>query len=122
MNGFDKDKFARAINRKLSEEGISVLGAARLIGIERSTFYRIRNAMGCADAENLLPICRWLNVPFEHFTTDEPGRVAFYESGKTLDKIEALINADANLEKCDRAKLIEIFRAQYQIITNLGKQ
>lgn len=121
MNGFDTRKLAAAVNRKIEDSGISASVAAREIGISNSTFYRIKNGTNCPDSNNLLPICKWLNEPFERFTTGESEKVTFYESGETLDKIEALIEADSTLTRSDRRKLIEIFRAQYKVLTSLAK-
>lgn len=113
-------KLVSSINRKLTDENLSGREAVRQIGIKSSTFYRILRGGGMR-TENLLPVCVWLNVPFERFTTNYLERATFYEDGETLDKIEALIFADPDLEESDKQKLNEIFRAQYQVITNLGK-
>ena len=109
----DREQFKDAINRRIKDKNLTGYQAARQIGISENTLHRMRHGKA-ADFNNYALICKWLGIPFEHFT----GKQILKGTGDTLTDIADAIAADSELPEDRKQCLIEIMTTAYQTLKN----
>jgi len=71
MKQFDTHRFARSIQRQMSESGLTTRPAAKKIGISPATLNRLVNGVFLPDINTLFAVCKWLGRGMEFFYTNK---------------------------------------------------
>jgi transcriptional regulator with XRE-family HTH domain len=110
------EELAASLKRLRRERGLTLRECGRQMGISASTLSRVERDIGKPDAEVLVRLSSWLNIPLERIIDccDEACPVVFFETESTPDIVEAHLMQDARLTR-ERAKALSaLFREAYR--------
>lgn len=108
----NRNEFAEAIKRRLTDEKLTQKEAAASAGVHPSTFSRIVQGDRCKFV-NFARICDWLGCPPERYMDRE----ILKASGNVLENIKEIIHADPHLSNEDKDRLWHLFEAMYGSLT-----
>ena len=113
------EELGRAVRRRREELGLSLRDVATETAVSASTLSRIENGTGKPDADNIVRLTAWLDVPMERILSgrkveaDSSQAVVYYPQEPTPQIVEAHLRADKNLTPETAAALSELFRVAY---------
>lgn len=109
------------INHKRRKNDLTLEMAARVSGVSAPTLSRLErqrfketNDIIMPDITTLSALSKWLNIPVENFLD----QIEENETASTLEKIEAHLRADRNLDPEVADALGRIFRLAYEQAAN----
>jgi transcriptional regulator with XRE-family HTH domain len=127
-------ELGRAIKRKREEMRMSLRAVAQVTNVSASTLSRIENGSVQPDADNLVRLAAWLNIPMERVIMDSRSQdrlgslggdseslpVIYFPHEPVPDIVEAHLRADRNLSPDTAQALSEMFRVAYSQFSRLG--
>ncbi len=121
---FKKDNFINtaelgsAIKRRRQERGLSLRDVGDETGVSASTISRIENGTGKPDADNIVRLTGWLDMPIDRVTNKQSSgdveAVVYYPHEGTPEIVEAHLRADKKLTPETAKALSELFRVAYK--------
>ncbi len=111
-------ELGKAIKRRREELKLSLRDLADKTGVSASTLSRIENGTGKPDAENIVRLTGWLDMPIDRLRMnskkeDDVEAVVYYPHEATPEIVEAHLRADRNLSPETAEALSELFRVAY---------
>lgn len=115
MTEFDAEALARTVQRRRTEQGLSLKDLSRETGLSPSTLSRVTRAEGVPGSDALARLARWLGMPPGRFVPSTAANRV--EAPVSLpDFVEAQLQADASLPPARAACLARIFRDAYGLL------
>ena len=105
------NELANMLKTTRQERDLTLIDAAKEIGLSSSTLSRIENSKYTPRLENLGQICEWLGVSAERFIDSGSNPDPF--SAGTIEGIAVHLRADRKLSADAAAELISIIKTLY---------
>src|SRR5438477_8918049 len=117
-SGVNTSELGDAVRRRREQQGMSLRDVAEETGVSASTLSRIENSTGKPDADNIVRLASWLDMPIERVMHQghrgaDPNPVVYYPHESTPEIVEAHLRADKHLTPETAKALSELFRVAY---------
>ena len=122
------EELGRAIRRRREELRLSLRDVADKTDVSASTLSRIENGTGKPDADNIVRLTAWLDMPMErilagrHADSETAKAVVYFPHESTPEIVEAHLRADRNLTPETASALSELFRVAYTQFSHSGQE
>lgn len=117
-NFINTAELGAAIKRRRQELRMSLRDVADITGVSASTLSRIENGTGKPDADNIVRLTGWLDMPIDRVTNKQSGSdveaVVYYPHEGMPEIVEAHLRADKKLTPETAKALSELFRVAYK--------
>jgi transcriptional regulator with XRE-family HTH domain len=124
-NFINTAELGNAIKRRRQEQEMSLRDVADVTGVSASTLSRIENGTGKPDADNIVRLTGWLDMPIDRVTNKQSGgdveAVVYYPHEGTPEIVEAHLRADKRLTPETAKALSELFRVAYKQFSDSPK-
>jgi len=125
-NFINTAELGKAIKRRRQELEMSLRDVGDVTGVSASTLSRIENGTGKPDADNIVRLTGWLDMPIDRVTNkrSEDGdveAVVYYPHEATPEIVEAHLRADKKLTPETAKALSELFRVAYKQFSDTPK-
>ncbi|NJK44858.1 MAG: helix-turn-helix transcriptional regulator [Pleurocapsa sp. SU_196_0] len=105
------NELAKMLKAVREERDLTLIEAAKEIGLSSATLSRIENSKYTPRVENLGQICEWLGVPASRFIESESP--SNQRSEGTLEGISVHLRADRKLSAEAASELIDVIKTLY---------
>jgi transcriptional regulator with XRE-family HTH domain len=114
----DTDILGRLVRRRIAQSA-NLREAAQDAGVSAATLSRVQRGHS-PDADALVALSRWLQVPIERVLRHPP--IASTDGVSTLEKVEVHLRADPRLSPETADRLVQVFRAVYEEFTDSAER
>jgi transcriptional regulator with XRE-family HTH domain len=114
------NELAKMLKGVREERDLTLIEAAKEIGLSSATLSRIENSKYTPRVENLGQICEWLGVSPDRFI--ESTQTSTAQSVSTIDGISVHLRADRKLSADAASELIAVIRTLYNRYADMNGQ